>query len=165
MTTNGLTIRKAKDEDFPGIWEIFHLVIKAGNSYVYAPTTTKEDAYNLWMSPLNQTYVCLIEDTIVGTYYIKDNHPDLGSHVSNAGYMVHPAKNGQGIGQAMAQHSFEEAKKLGYMAMQYNLVVSTNTPAINLWKKLGFEIIGKAPKSFKHSEYGYVDAYIMHRFL
>jgi hypothetical protein len=42
----------------------------------------------------------------------------------------------------MCAHSLIEAAKLGFRAMQYNLVVSTNINAIELWKDMGFEIIG-----------------------
>ena len=46
--------------------------------------------------------------------------------------------------------------------MQFNFVVSTNTPAIALWKKLGFEIIGTIPKAFNHQILGLVDAHVMY---
>ena len=49
--------------------------------------------------------------------------------------------------------------------MQFNFVVSTNTPAVKLWQQLGFEIIGTLPKAFQHAELGLVDAYVMYRFL
>jgi len=58
-----------------------------------------------------------------------------------------------------------EARKAGYVAMQFNFVVSTNTGAIALWKKLSFSIVGTLPKAFKHQQLGYVDAYVMFRFL
>ena len=49
--------------------------------------------------------------------------------------------------------------------MQFNFVVSTNTAGVELWKKLGFEIVGTLPKTFEHATLGKVDAYVMHRFL
>jgi ribosomal protein S18 acetylase RimI-like enzyme len=47
--------------------------------------------------------------------------------------------------------------------MQFNFVVSTNTGAVALWKKLGFAIVGTIPRGFRHSKLGYVDVYVMHR--
>jgi len=44
-------------------------------------------------------------------------------------------------------------------------VVSTNTGAVELWKRLGFRIVGTLPEVFRHRELGLVDAYVMHRFL
>ena len=49
--------------------------------------------------------------------------------------------------------------------MQFNFVVSTNTAGVELWKKLGFQIVGTLPKAFRHAKLGHVDAYVMHRFL
>ena len=65
----------------------------------------------------------------------------------------------------MCEHSLAEARALGFLAMQYNIVVSTNESAVALWKKMGFEIVGTLPKVFRHLELGLVDAYVMHRFL
>jgi ribosomal protein S18 acetylase RimI-like enzyme len=70
-----------------------------------------------------------------------------------------------GVGKAMGQHCLIEARKAGYVAMQFNFVVVTNTDAISLWKKLGFSIVGTLPKAFKHQQLGYVDVYVMYRFL
>jgi ribosomal protein S18 acetylase RimI-like enzyme len=63
----------------------------------------------------------------------------------------------------MCEHSQREAVTRGYRAMQYNLVVTTNDIAVQLWKKLGFEIIGTLPKAFRHARLGYVDANVMYK--
>ena len=79
--------------------------------------------------------------------------------------MVSASARGRGVGRAMAEHSLNEARRLGFRAMQFNFVVSTNEDAIHLWKKLGFEIVGTLPGAFKHPDRGYVDAYVMFRAL
>jgi len=65
----------------------------------------------------------------------------------------------------MAEHSLEEARRLGFRAMQFNFVVETNETAISLWRQLGFAIIGTTPGAFRHPERGLVDAHIMFRSL
>ena len=100
---------------------------------------------------------------IGGTYYIKPNQPGLGSHVCNCGYIVSEDSQGKGVGEMMCNHSMEEAKKLGFQSMQFNLVVSTNESAIHVWKKLGFQIIGILPDAFQHKEFGFVDAMVMYK--
>lgn len=77
--------------------------------------------------------------------------------------MVTPNAQGKGIGKKLCEHSLQVAKKRGYLGIQFNIVVSTNTSAINLWKKYGFKIIGTLPKAFRHSKLGYTDTYIMFR--
>ncbi len=70
-------------------------------------------------------------------YKLIPNRRDLGAHVANASFMVDPAAQGQGVGRAMGAHCLREARRAGYLAMQFNFVVSTNAPAVALWQKLG----------------------------
>jgi hypothetical protein len=57
-------------------------------------------------------------------------------------------------------HSQVEALSMGFLAMQFNLVVSTNERAVRLWKKLGFTVIGTLPQAFRHQRLGLVDALV-----
>jgi ribosomal protein S18 acetylase RimI-like enzyme len=79
--------------------------------------------------------------------------------------MVSPEAQGVGIGKMLGQHSLDEARRQGYLAMQFNDVVSTNLAAVMLWKKLGFSVVGTLPKAFRHQRLGYVDAYVMYQLL
>lgn len=163
--TADLVIRRAEDADFDGIWEIFHAVVAKGDTYAYDPETTKEQALAIWLAPGLSTYVALLDGEVVGTYILKANQPGLGSHVANAGYMVRPDRAGRGIGRALCEHSLDEARHAGFLAMQFNAVVSTNEGAIALWRKMGFAVTGTVPKAFRHRELGLVDLLVMHRFL
>ncbi len=77
--------------------------------------------------------------------------------------MVSSAARGRGLATAMCEHSQEIAKELGYKAMQFNFVASSNEEAARLWNKLSFETIGRLPKAFNHPRLGYVDALIMYK--
>lgn len=61
----------------------------------------------------------------------------------------------------MCLHSLNLAKELGYKGMQYNFVISSNSNAVNLWKKCGFNIVGELPEAYLSPKYGYVDVYVM----
>ena len=52
---------------------------------------------------------------------------------------------------------------MGFLAMQFNLVVSTNERAIRLWEKLGFHVVGTLPRAFRHQRLGFVDALVMYK--
>lgn len=99
----------------------------------------------------------------MGTYIIKPNQIDLGSYIANCSYMVNPKYHGRRTGKLLCEHSISFAKEKGFLGIQFNILVSTNEAAVSLWKKFGFEIIGKTPKGFRHKELGFVDTYIMFR--
>ena len=77
--------------------------------------------------------------------------------------MVSPQSRGKGIARRLCLHSQQVAIELGYSAMQFNSVVSSNEIAVNLWKKLGYKIIGTIPNAYKHKKLGFVDSFIMHK--
>lgn len=166
-----IKIRPAIAEDFNAIWKIFKSVIAGGDTYVNRAETTEHEALDKWFATNVKTFVAEIDGKIsgelprgiVGAYLLKPNQVDRGSHIANASYIVDTETRGAGIGKALALHSISTAKELGYLAMQFNFVVSTNIAAVNLWKSVGFKIISTVPKGFKHETLGYVDAYIMFR--
>lgn len=156
-------IRKATLDDYDAIWEIFQQVVKAGDTYVFDPETPKEDLAKYWLSAGLNTYVLENEGKIIGTYVIKANQIGLGSHIANGSYMVHHEGRGKGVGKQLCAHSLSEARRLGFKAMQFNIVVSTNTAAVALWEKMGFAIIGTVPEAFRHLKLGLVDGHIMYK--
>jgi L-amino acid N-acyltransferase YncA len=160
-----LEIRAATTTDRNPIWDIFHEVVAAGDTYAFDPNISREEALAYWFRAGTHTYVAERDRRIIGTYILKANQPGPGSHVANAAFMVASDAQGSGVGRRMAEHCLSEARQLGFRAMQFNFVVSTNTPAINLWEQLGFKIVGTLPGAFRHPEKRYVDVYIMFRSL
>ncbi len=157
-----MIIRRADiTKDFDQIWEIFHEIVSQGDTYVFDPHTPKEKLNEYWFSESMETFVAEDDGEIVGTYIIKPNQMDLGSHIANCSYMVHPKHQGKGIGKLLCEHSIRYARENGYLGIQFNFVVSTNVPAVRLWQKFGFKIIGTIPKAFRHKKLGFVDVYIM----
>jgi L-amino acid N-acyltransferase YncA len=160
---SGITIRSARREDFAAMWPIFEAVVATGDTYVFAPSSSRADAFDYWFGPGVASYVAEVDGGIAGMYKLVANQRDLGSHVANASFMVRPALHGAGIGRAMAVHCLEQAKAAGFLAMQFNFVVSTNERALALWNALGFSIVGTLPRAFRHRTLGYVDAHVLYR--
>lgn len=154
--------RKAVDADKPPVWKIIKDVIAGGDTYVFEPDSPEDEMIAYWFSPEKYVYVAEQDGGIVGTFWLKANQPGLGSHVCNAAYMVAPDSAGKGIGRKMADYSFDEARKLGFTAMQFNFVVKSNTAAVRLWQSVGMEIIGEIPDAFEHSRHGLTNALIMY---
>lgn len=158
------TIRRATAADAGGIWPIFQAVAAAGDTYAFDPDISREQALAYWMGADKRCYVAEADGRVLGTFIVKDNQPGLGSHVANASFMVAAEARGLGLGRLMGIHALDEARRLGYRAMQFNLVVSTNEPAVALWRKLGFDVVGTLPEAFAHRQKrAFVDAYVMYR--
>lgn len=157
------TFRTAGIEDWPSIFRIFSAVTSSGDTYPYPPDTSEEDARRIWMAPQNGVYVACVDDVVVGTSYVRPNMVGLGDHVANAGWMIDPEYQGRGVGRPFAEYVLAEARRTGFVAMQFNAVVATNTNALALWQKLGFEIVGTIPDAYRHAEHGLTAVHVMYR--
>lgn len=160
-----MSIREMNKQDFLAFWPSFREIILQQDTYAFEPSMPIDAAYNLWCEQPQKTFVFERGGKVVGSYYLKANAQGPGGHVCNCGFMVAKEARGYGVARQLAVHSFETGKALGYKAMQFNSVVSTNEVAISLWKKLGFSIAGTIPGGYQHRSKGLVDTYVMHKFL
>ena len=160
-----MQIRPAINADHDAIWNIFHEIIAAGDTYAFDPQMPREEALAYWLRADTHTYVAEDDGGVVGTYILRPNQSGPGSHVANAAFMVARDAEGAGVGRRMAEHCLTEARRMAFRAMQFNFVISTNVRAIHLWKQLGFKIVGTLPGAFRHPEKGFVDVYVMYRSL
>ena len=158
-----LGFRHATEEDWPAVYAIFNAVTATADTYPYSPDMTETEARNTWMASANTVFVAEIDGEIVGTAYLKPNIPGLGDHIANAGWMIDPARQGQGTGRQFAVYVIDQARDLGYHGMQFNAVVASNENAIALWQKLGFEIVGTVPDGFRHATRGLTPMHVMYR--
>jgi GNAT superfamily N-acetyltransferase len=151
-----LIIREAKPETdwLTGIWPIFREVVRAGDTYAFAPDMDEASAREQWLLPAPAgVFVAVNEQdgAIVGTSLLKANQPALGAHVANAAFMVATDAAGHGVGRALAEHAIEWARQANFSAMQFNFVVSTNSRAIALWKESRLFDRGDSPTSLSAS--------------
>ena len=160
-----MQIRAATEEDANGIWPVIKPAIRVGETYALPRDMTKDDALAYWMGPDRSTFVALDGEVVLGSYYLRPNHPGGGDHIANCGYITALEARGRGVARRMCEHSLEAARSRGFEGMQFNFVVSTNETAIRLWTSLGFEVVGRLPLAFRHPSLGYVDALVMFRAL
>jgi ribosomal protein S18 acetylase RimI-like enzyme len=156
-----LIIRPARAGDEPAIWTIIAPIIRAGETYALPRDMTRAEATAYWIGPDRETFVADEGGRLLGTYYLRANQPGGGSHVCNCGFMTAAEASGRGVARAMCAHALAHARARGFRAMQFNLVVSTNTRAVRLWQSLGFAIVGTLPGAFAHPQKGDVDAFVM----
>lgn len=160
-----LVIRPATSADEDAVWAILAPVFRAGETYPIPRDIARAEALAYWHSAGHTAFVAADGDTIVGTYYLRDNNRGGGGHVANCGYVTAQGATGRGVARAMCDHSIEEARRRGFTAMQFNFVIASNERAVRLWQTCGFAIVGTLPRVFSHPLLGPVDAYVMHRTL
>jgi GNAT superfamily N-acetyltransferase len=156
-------MRPAISADHDAIWSMLEPVFRAGDTYAIDPDITRDDALAYWTA--EHAYIAEHDGTPLGTYYIRRNQKGGGSHVCNCGYITARGAEGRGVARAMLAHSLKEAKRLGFEAMQFNLVLACNIRAVDTWKRAGFAEIGRIPRAFRLPGGGHADALVMHRFL
>lgn len=161
-----MEFREAGAADWSAIWPFLRAVLAAGETYTYPPDIAEEDARDAWLLEAPwRTLVAERDGRVVAVAKYGPNWPGRGAHVANASFVVDPAASGTGVGRALAEHVLAAARADGFLAMQFNAVVETNTGAVALWQSLGFTILATVPQAFDHPARGLVGLHIMHRFL
>lgn len=160
-----MTIRLATADDWPAIWAVLEPVFRAGETYAIDRDIGEADARAYWLERPLACFVCVEDETLLGSYTLRANQPGPGAHVANCGYAVAPAARGRGLAQRLCAHSLAEAAERGFASMQFNLVVSTNAAALRAWERCGFAIVGTLPAAFDHPQHGRVDAHVLWRAL
>ena len=116
-------------------------------------------------APPLHTLVAEEDGVLLGSYFLKPNAAGPGGHVCNCGYMVAEAARGKGVARLMCEHSQRLALDSGFLAMQFNSVVASNEVAVALWRKLGYEQVGRPPRAYRHARLGLVDCLVMYKWL
>jgi len=143
--------------------DLFRTVCREGDALPFTPDIPDMVFDAMWLSAGVQAYVALVDGSVAGMYKLNANLPGRAAHVGSATYLVRPDLQGQGIGTALLRDSLVRAAAQGYRSMQFNFVVSTNRPAVSLYERHGFSIVGTLPEAFHHARLGFVDAYVMSR--
>lgn len=158
-------IRPMTAADFERFWPTFQAIVAARETYAFDPAMSQDQARRLWLESPLHTLVAEEDDQLLGSYFLKANAAGPGSHVSNCGYMVSEAARGRGVARLMCEHSQRLAREQGFLAMQFNSVVASNEVAVGLWQKLGFDVVGRLPRAYRHARLGLVDCLIMYKWL
>jgi len=159
-----MQIRAFVEADWREVWPIVREVVRAADTFAYDPAMTEAQARAAWLEAApGLTVVALDGERILGTAKMGPNRPGPGSHVATASFMVAADARGRGVATALCRFALDWARERGYAGMQFNAVVETNHAAVEIYKRLGFTIIGTVPGAFAHPTEGRVGLHVMYR--
>ena len=138
--------------------DIWNQVVEDGVAFPQTELLTEETGDPFFKE---QSFTGLAVDAetgqAAGLYILHPNNVGRCGHICNASYAVHRDMRGHQIGEALVCHCLQKAKELGFKILQFNAVVASNTPALNLYKKLGFVRLGTIPGGFLMKDGHYED--------
>jgi GNAT superfamily N-acetyltransferase len=155
-------IRAFVEADWPQVWPILREVVQAADTFAYDPAMTEAQARDVWIEAPPGLTVVAVGDRILGTAKMGPNRPGPGSHVATASFMVAADARGRGIATALCRFALDWAREQGFAGMQFNAVVETNQAAVEIYKRLGFSIVGTVPDAFAHPTLGRVGLHVMY---
>lgn len=153
----GIKVIKLEDRYLEDAVEIWNQVVLDGRAFPQIETLKPEEAAEFFAA---QTYTAVAVDDsgeAVGLYTLHPNNIGRCGHLANASYAVKRDKRGMHVGESLVRDCIDKAREAGFGVLQFNAVVASNTPALNLYKKLGFIRLGTIPKGFKNIDGVYED--------
>ena len=135
-----MIIRKATTYDQEAVRLLIRDVCKITTP---SPFQTEEEMIGFWLQPLTICYVAEEDGKISGSFIIRENHPELGAHIAHASYLVAPNHLNQGIEYKMSVFSLSVARDLGFLSIQFDLIIDPEKHDLPLWEELGFKVIGE----------------------
>ena len=153
-----ITIKKYDIADTPEAIAIWNDIVNEGIAFPQLEVLDEKTGFAFFSQ---QSYTGIAQNTdtgeIVGLYILHPNNVGRCGHICNASYAVKKNIRGQHIGEKLVKDCMAVGKELGFKILQFNAVVKTNTPALALYKKLGFTQLGIIPKGFLMKDGQYED--------
>jgi len=139
-------LRPATPDDHGDLFMAYTEIVDSGDGFPHVPPVSREEFDDYWIAHSSAVWIIRVDRQLVGAYYIKPNFVGRAAHISNAGYFVVEAHRRKGFGRILVEHSLREARRLGFDAMQFNLVFASN-PARQMYRQLGFHEVGRIPSA------------------
>ncbi|MBO3674996.1 GNAT family N-acetyltransferase [Streptomyces sp. NEAU-YJ-81] len=158
-----MEIRAFEERDWSQVWPIVEQIVRKADTFCYDPHQTEAQAQEMWVVPPPGHVVVAVEgERVVGTSNMYRNRPGPGAHIASGNFMVASEARGRGVGQALGKYLLNWASTSGFAGVQFNAVAASNAPAVGLYERLGFTLIGTVPGAFRHPELGPVGLHVMY---
>jgi RimJ/RimL family protein N-acetyltransferase len=171
LTKDGkpFTIRKPSPDSAEDIINYSKLLFASTDQVLTVPEeySMTIDSEKKWIENINHNPNALLlisemNSTMTGLLFFIPNIKKKISHTGEFGVSVHPNYQGQGIGRCLTEALIKWARDNRQIEKVILQVFSTNTTAINLYKKIGFIEEGRHVKAIKQLDGTYVDVLQMY---
>ncbi len=131
---------------------------------IEAPSLEKVASYQSELISKNgPVFYALNQEQVVGWCDIFPQENPRLSHRGSLGMGILPEFRGKGIGSELLSRVLDQAKKFGLEKVELN-VYTTNTSAVALYKKFGFQQEGLIQR-YRKLDGRYYDCFVMGKFL
>ena len=162
-----LTIRPAMRDDASGIVDVANPIIDAGvyTAFDTPFTVDAEQRYIEAFPPRGIFHVAVAGDTIVGFQSMEPfaTYTHAFDHVGVLGTYVELSRRRMGIGSALFEATFEEARRKQYEKL-FTYILVHNDAALRAYTRHGFSIVGTARRHARIRN-TYVDMLVVERLL
>ncbi len=154
-----IEMRSLRQADLKQATDIWNFIVEEANSFPGDQVLCEAEAAAMFAQQ-TETVCAFQGDEVVGLYILHPNNIGRCGHIANASFGVKPAYRGQGIGRQLVEDCLKRSQDNHFMGLQFNAVVASNYPAITLYLKLGFKIIGTIKDGYRLKDNRYVDTLI-----
>lgn len=156
-----ITIRPLEERDLPAAVAIWNRVVEDGAAFPQLELLTEESGRRFFAGQSYTGLACAGDGEVLGLYILHPNNVGRCGHICNASYAVRADVRGRHVGEALVRHCLKMGRELGFRILQFNAVVASNTPALQLYAKLGFTRLGTIPGGFQRKD-GHYEDIILH---
>ena len=149
-----MIIRKYEEADLPSMIAIWNEVVEDGIAFPQEECLDQVTGPEFFAAQ-SYTGVAVDEGEVVGLYILHPNNVGRCGHLCNASYAVSSGCRGKHIGEKLVKDCLTEAKRIGFLVMQFNAVVESNIHARHLYERLGFQQLGTIPGGFRMKDGSY----------
>ena len=152
-----ITVRGFLPTDITAMMRIWNDIVELGEAFPQEEALTLNSAMTFFSEQSHSAVAVDENGVIAGLYILHPNNVGRCGHIANASYAVAPEFRGMHVGEALVRDCLKKCSELGFGVLQFNAVVSTNAPALALYKKLGFTQLGTIPAGFRRKDGSYAD--------
>ena len=168
-----ILVRNFEQADLPAMTAIWNQIVAEGNAFPQTERLSPAEAAEFFASqsctavaewmPDDTADSTALTAEVVGLYVLHPNNIGRCGHIANASFAVDASRRGLHIGEALVRDCLIRGRELGFRLLQFNAVVSTNTGAIRLYERLGFNPLGTIPGGFLHADGHYLDICLFYK--